>query len=111
MPRLYTPRETKNIIVTCVSILAVLGMAGTPDFARGQVEDDSAGWISLCKSVHEFGVLPSGDAETNRANLQKAIEWAAPRGAAMPGIRAFKYSISVTFDRSRFSGRARHGIL
>ncbi len=83
MIRSYGLRGTRSIIILWMFLVAVLEMAGTPDFAQGQVEDDSAGWTSLCKSVHEFGVLPSGDAETNRANLQKAIEWAAPRGAAL----------------------------
>ncbi len=76
-------KDTKNITIIRVLFAAVMGMVGTPDSTRGQATDASAGWMSLCKSVREFGVLPSGDAETNRANLQKAIEWAAPRGAAL----------------------------
>lgn len=35
------------------------------------------------KSIKSFGVLPENDAETNRKNLQKAIDWAAARGAAL----------------------------
>jgi len=58
-------------------------MVGTPGFAQDQTRGDSAGWMSLCKSVRDFGVLPGNDAETNRANLQKAIEWASSRGAAL----------------------------
>ncbi|MCD6296140.1 MAG: hypothetical protein J7M30_03180, partial [Deltaproteobacteria bacterium] len=38
--------------------------------------------ISL-KSVREFGVLPSNTAAVNKDNLQKAIDWAHPRGAAI----------------------------
>ena len=34
-------------------------------------------------SIQQFGVLPENAPETNRKNLQKAIEWAAPRGAAL----------------------------
>src|SRR4051794_22950207 len=35
------------------------------------------------RSIREFGVLPSNDGATNKANLQKAIDWAAARGAAL----------------------------
>lgn len=35
------------------------------------------------KSIREFGVLPDNPPEKNRANLQKAIDWASPRGAAL----------------------------
>jgi hypothetical protein len=34
-------------------------------------------------SIQEFGVKPSATAEENTANLQKAIDWAAARGAAL----------------------------
>lgn len=34
-------------------------------------------------SIQKFGVLPGNTAEINRANLQKAIDWASPRGAAL----------------------------
>ena len=35
------------------------------------------------RSIREFGVLPENDAATNKQNLQKAIDWASPRGAAL----------------------------
>lgn len=38
---------------------------------------------SLYKSICDFGVQPGGDAVANRDNLQAAIDWAAPRGAAL----------------------------
>ena len=34
-------------------------------------------------SIQKFGVLPGNTAEVNRVNLQKAIDWASPRGAAL----------------------------
>ncbi len=34
-------------------------------------------------SIQKFGVLPENTAEVNRVNLQKAIDWASPRGAAL----------------------------
>ncbi|MBX3007068.1 MAG: hypothetical protein KF816_03470 [Melioribacteraceae bacterium] len=37
----------------------------------------------LIKSIQEFGVLPENNAATNKDNLQKAIDWAALRGAAL----------------------------
>lgn len=38
---------------------------------------------SPMKSIRDFGVLPTNDAATNKQNLQKAIDWAAERGAAL----------------------------
>jgi hypothetical protein len=35
------------------------------------------------KSIQEFGVLPTNDGSLNKQNLQKAIDWASPRGAAL----------------------------
>lgn len=35
------------------------------------------------KSIREFGVLPANEAAENAKNLQAAIDWAAPRGAAL----------------------------
>jgi hypothetical protein len=35
------------------------------------------------KSIQEFGVLPKNSAAVNRENLQKAVDWASPRGAAL----------------------------
>lgn len=35
------------------------------------------------KSIREFGVLPANAPDVNTANLQKAIDWAAQRGAAL----------------------------
>ena len=34
-------------------------------------------------SIQKFGVLPGNKPEVNRDNLQKAIDWASPRGAAL----------------------------
>ena len=35
------------------------------------------------KSIHDFGVAASNTAAANKAALQRAIDWAAPRGAAL----------------------------
>jgi hypothetical protein len=35
------------------------------------------------KSIQEFGVLSTNNGSVNKKNLQKAIDWAAPRGAAL----------------------------
>lgn len=37
----------------------------------------------FAKSIREFNVLPENNAETNRRNLQKAIDWASEHGAAL----------------------------
>ena len=38
---------------------------------------------NLMKSIRDFGVLPENSADTNKINLQKAIDWAAESGAAL----------------------------
>lgn len=38
---------------------------------------------SPMKSIQEFGVLPTNSSSINKENLQKAIDWASPRGAAL----------------------------
>jgi len=38
---------------------------------------------NLMKSIQDFGVLPKNSAVQNQINLQKAIDWASPRGAAL----------------------------
>lgn len=35
------------------------------------------------KSIRDFNVLPQNDPQTNTVNLQKAIDWASPLGAAL----------------------------
>ena len=38
---------------------------------------------SVMKSIQAFGVLPTNTPDLNKANLQKAIDWSAERGAAL----------------------------
>ena len=73
------------------------------DSARGQTEDDSARWTPLCKSICDFGVLPGGDPIVNRDKLQAAIDWAAPRGAALfvpPDSEPYRVSGGLTLRRN-----------
>jgi len=42
-----------------------------------------AGESAYYKSVHDFNVRSSNSASENSRNLQKAIDWASPRGAAL----------------------------
>lgn len=44
---------------------------------------EAEGVARMSPSIREFGVLPGNTAETNRQNLQKAIDWASPRGGAL----------------------------
>lgn len=39
--------------------------------------------VSYLRSIREFGVLPTNPASVNKKNLQKAIDWAHPRGAGL----------------------------
>lgn len=35
------------------------------------------------KNLREFGVAPTNSSAANKAALQQAVDWAAPRGAAL----------------------------
>jgi len=58
-------------------ILAVLLFILSPFTEAQNVAESNS------KSIQTFGVLPENDAETNRINLQKAIDWASKSGAAL----------------------------
>ena len=51
------------------------------------VEAVTAGEANLAfggyKSIRDFGVTPTNTSALNKAGLQRAIDWAAPRGAAL----------------------------
>ena len=83
MSRWHGSKGTRTAVTRAVLFVAVIGVVAMPDSARAQAEEDTAAWTPLCKSIRDFGVLPGNDAEVNRANLQQAIDWAAPRGAAL----------------------------
>ena len=40
-------------------------------------------WTQKMRSIQEFGVKPENSAALNKENLQKAIDWASPLGAAL----------------------------
>ncbi len=83
MSCLQRARRSLSCQVLPILIAVALSVLEAPDSACAQPGNDRGDWTHLCKSVRDFGVLPHNDAETNRANLQKAINWAAPRGAAL----------------------------
>jgi hypothetical protein len=58
----------------CVMAFALAGGVAGASVERGS---------GVGRSIQEFGVLPTQDAETNRERLQSAIDWAAGRGAAL----------------------------
>ncbi|MDQ2914031.1 MAG: hypothetical protein M3T56_12345 [Chloroflexota bacterium] len=50
------------------------------------------------KSIRDFGVLPENSPDLNKANLQNAIDWASPRGAALyvePGDEPYRLDAGV----------------
>ncbi len=55
-------------------------MVVTPACGAGEPGKSAS---SLPKSICEFGVLPTNSAAVNAENLQKAIDWAHRRGAAL----------------------------
>ena len=61
-------------------------------FANAQTAASDLSGTSGPVSIRQFNVLPENSAETNKINLQKAIDWAARRGAALyvePGEEAY----------------------
>ena len=52
-------------------------------FANAQTAAADLSGTSGPVSIRQFNVLPENSAETNKINLQKAIDWAARRGAAL----------------------------
>ena len=52
-------------------------------FAQSNKENSMNKINNSLKSIQEFGVLPTNSAAVNKENLQKAIDWAHPRGAAL----------------------------
>ena len=58
-------------------------LAGGPAARAGQAPTAEGSVQAMAKSIREFGVLPTNTAAANKANLQKAIDWAAARGAAL----------------------------
>lgn len=59
-------------------LVIYLAFSAIPVKSICQITDGAA-----MKSIKSFGVLPENSAETNNQNLQKAIDWAAVRGAAL----------------------------
>jgi hypothetical protein len=45
--------------------------------------DNAQVGLPLGRSIRDFGVSPTNSAAANRERLQEAIDWAAPRGAAL----------------------------
>ncbi len=76
---LMSSRPIALRIVCTTALLISSSMYGT--CALGQ--DKAVESASLTKSICDFGVQPEGEAIENRDRLQAAIDWAAPRGAAL----------------------------
>ncbi|MBL7153508.1 MAG: hypothetical protein ISS79_07305 [Phycisphaerae bacterium] len=64
--------------VSAVSFLLVIALS-----LASSAAEPAKSASSYLKSIREFGVLPTNSAAINAANLQKAIDWAHRRGAAL----------------------------
>lgn len=62
-----------------IFITAAMPMNSKVPYQQPRTTDISCGM----KSIRAFGVLPENTPEVNRQNLQKAIDWASPQGAAL----------------------------
>lgn len=69
-------------VLTSILLMSAICMVVVLQPAHGQ-SDNTQSWMPLVKSIRDFGVVPGGDSKVNRNKLQEAIDWAAPRGAAL----------------------------
>lgn len=77
-------RKTKARVQSCVgNALFFLGIAALICPGSDAKSADGKEAVLTGKSIRDFGVLPANDAAQNAKNLQQAIDWAAPRGAAL----------------------------
>lgn len=69
----------KKILLNCFQRIIIMASFLIIFQTVGGIEDSNGTIISIQK----FGVLPGNTADVNRTNLQKAIDWASQRGAAL----------------------------
>jgi hypothetical protein len=69
----------KYWLAASVGFLLYLLVVWERSHAQKTERADESGY----KSIREFGVLPGNSPAVNKVNLQKAIDWAATRGAAL----------------------------
>jgi len=65
---------------------------------RAGTARSGGGMPAVFKSIRRFGVLPTNSPEVNRDNLQKAIDWAHRRGAALfvePSEQAYRVAAPI----------------
>ena len=67
----------KTILIMIASFVGTVWAVDAPKGPAAGTPD--SGLIS----IRQFGVLPSNSPALNKENLQKAIDWASPRGAAL----------------------------
>ncbi len=73
-----------TVVSSVISLMDAPDCQASASIARAVSRAPAApGGLHLSKSIRDFGVLPTNAAAVNTANLQKAIDWAAARGAAL----------------------------
>lgn len=58
---------------------------------------------SVYRSIADFNVVPENDAQTNKINLQKAFDWASPKGATLyvtPSATPYRISGGLVLRRN-----------
>ncbi|UCG57784.1 MAG: hypothetical protein JSU70_23330 [Phycisphaerales bacterium] len=77
MVTMTTKRMLAALFLPVLALCVGLGAAESDETAAANVAGRQL------KSIREFAVVPTNSAAVNRENLQKAIDWAHPRGAAL----------------------------
>ncbi len=71
------------VFATVLASLAACAFAAEAPTAPPATDPTRDARTSPMKSIQDFQVLPTNDPATNKTNLQKAIDWASDRGAAL----------------------------
>ncbi|TWU31802.1 hypothetical protein [Novipirellula artificiosorum] len=84
-------------------LIALTGLVNAGVAEESGTEEPNPVSVSGSKSVQDFGVLPTHASELNRENLQRAIDWASPRGAALyfdPSDQPYRVASGIVLRRN-----------
>lgn len=73
--QIYKRKNIMNLKIQFLSVLSLFLFLGIP--GNGFTQNTNS------KSIRDFNVLPTNSPQENTKNLQLAIDWASPRGAAL----------------------------
>jgi hypothetical protein len=87
-------------VATITSLFCQLAVAQVGD---GIEQERAFDGLSQLPSVQQFGVLPDNSPQENKEKLQRAIEWAHPRGGALlfpPSDQPYRIASGIVLRRN-----------